>query len=316
MANEANEKENKRGEEYGVRHFTVDTATTLLDFVQREQAIFVRQAQDQALREASNQTNSTPQLSAEELIEFGAVYLNKLRNTNKAQTLKSGDSLRVHFEPRRFKKPHESKIEKETNEYIVVHKPAGIPVHALVDNLKENLIAFLENERKEKLYVTHRLDVETSGQVLIARTPEAQAKYNELFAQKKVKRLYKALTQKEVPIGNHVHFVEPSPKAPKIFSSEDHEGWQRCEMIVRSCTPQRELRIESLELESSPLPHQVFAIEIDLLTGRTHQIRGQLSMLNAPIIGDRLYGSEIEAWDKKTQEPAIALYAWKLEGLE
>ena len=87
--------------------------------------------------------------------------------------------------------------------------------------------------------------------------------------------------------------MEPSPRAPKNVSPIFTEGWAFCEL-------------EILEQKKHSIEHSW--VKINLLTGRTHQIRSQLSNLQAPILGDVLYGSKLAY-----QPEAIALRACELD---
>ncbi len=292
-----------RGYSYGVRHLEVSTpGSTVLDFVSRA-----------LLREEAS-------LSPIDLIELGSVYVNDERSLSVGRVLSVGDHVRIHTRPRRYPQPADlaSRIVSEDDDVLVFDKPAGLPVHALVDNVSENLISYLENLRGGSLFITHRLDVETSGLVVLAKTATAQAKLNRAFAEGTVKRTYAAYTLAPVTLGRHVHYMEPSPKAPKHVSPIATEGWAHCSLDVLCCD---ELSAETsvisegrttwttrAESEPSPVLPRVYRMEIALQTGRPQQIRAQLAALGAPIIGDSSYGSPIQLVDESSRS-AIALRA-------
>lgn len=288
-----------RGFSYGVRHVVVEHATTLLSLVDRELA----------------QEREAPPLTALELIELGSIYVNDERSLNISRALLEGDRVRIHTRPRRYPQPPGllARVVSETEDVITVDKPAGLPVHALVDNIKENLISYLEDLRGGTLLITHRLDVETSGLVLLAKTPEAAARLNRGFAEGTVKRTYAAFTMTSVSLGEHVHYMEPSPKAPKHVEASPREGWQRCALNVLSC----EERIAETSAisegrttwTSDQVLTRIFRLEIELQTGRPQQVRAQLAALGAPIIGDKAYGSVIQLTDSENAKSAVALRA-------
>ncbi len=282
-----------RGEEYGVRHFNVEVPQSLLRFlsglVSSERALL--------------------------LCSLGSIYIDDVRETDPNRELKAGDKIRVHLEPRRFPKRAElrSRITEETDDYIIVDKPPGLPVHALVDNVGENLISYLENELGYRLYVTHRLDVETSGLLVLAKNREAQSRINSKFQNRLWKRAYVALTQKPLSLGSHVHYMTKSPKAPKVVHLSETPESLRCELIVLKS--ERSESLERWKMEDSSAP-TLFRNEIQLLTGRTHQIRAQLAALDAPILGDQIYGSKLKILDSDTNAQAIALWAFQIQTLE
>jgi len=288
----------QRGFSYGVRHCEVTRPSSLVDFVSRE-----------ILREELAMT-------ALELIELGSVYVNDERSLSPSRPLLVGDRVRIHTKPRRYPQPIDllSRIVSEDSNVVIVDKPAGLPVHALVDNIKENLISYLEDLRGGTLFITHRLDVETSGLVLLAKNAETQARLNRAFAEGTVKRTYAAYVTSPVAPGTYVHFMEPSPTAPKKVSAEAREGWSRCSLEVLSC--------EELSGETSVISEgrttwsfnehklsQVFRLEISLQTGRPQQIRAQLAELGSPIIGDVSYGFPWPVVDTESSRHAITLRA-------
>lgn len=214
---------------------------------------------------------------ADALLAFGAVYRNRRRLLADAPVT-AGDYLRVHTRPRRFPARDvdwPSRVVAETEGYLVVDKPAGVPVHATLDNARENVSACLGALRGERLLVTQRLDVTTSGLLVLARTVELQRRFNRWLAARLVDKCYRAVTLAAPPVGEHVHFMLPSSRAPRTVIAEPGTGSLECR-----------LRVERV----APLRDGAFEVELRLLTGRTHQIRAQLAALGAPLRGDAMYG--------------------------
>jgi 23S rRNA-/tRNA-specific pseudouridylate synthase len=270
---------NQRGLEYGVLRITaeavpVDTSVSLLEFLLENKI-------ENAL----------------ELINLGSIYLNEKRETNSSVEVKQNDQVRIHSQPRRFRKPSDlrNRIIEENEHYILFDKPAGLPVHSLVDNCRENLLAFLENELGISLFITHRLDTETSGRLLIAKTMEAQSEINRRFRDRLINKNYVAEVQTRVEPGTYIHFMKPTHGAPKEVSKTEQDAWLRCELKVIEC---------------KELAPDKFALEIELITGRPQQIRAQLAALGSPIIGDTKYGSPIKLVEDSS---VIALRCSKLE---
>lgn len=264
-------KINGRGIEYGVCHVVADVKESIVLLIER--------------------TCGLGSQEARELVELGAVYLNDRRVVSEGLEVKSGDRVRIHTDPRRFSRPIDlaSRVVYENSDFLLANKPPGIPTHALTDNKLENLITFLEEFRKEKLYITHRLDIETSGLVILARTKEAQQKLNDDIKARSIKRIYCAYVEKPVPPGEYVHFMCPSPKAPKTVSRLESAGWLKCSLHVLNCS---QANAAEARQNTGCLPSfaSIFKLEIELETGRSQQIRAQLAELGAPIIGDKNYG--------------------------
>lgn len=255
-----------RGSEYGVLHFLTEESGSLLDVIQ------------------SKITKNHEEIKG--LAELGSVYLNDKRVVSvDSQILNPGQYVRVHTRPRRFDvREEEIHVIFENNDFIVANKPSGIPVHATVDNICDNLIACLQTRLGIKLYVTHRLDIATSGLIVLAKTPQFQAHFNSLLKSGKVEKEYRAIV-KSSGATTHlcagqtlIHFMEPSPRAPKTVSKTASDGWQKCSLMI---------------LETHTLDDETIELSIRLETGRTHQIRAQLGFEMWPIIGDVAYGSTV-----------------------
>lgn len=252
-----------RGGDYGVIHLRVEASENLIEFIAREAAIDLARAR--------------------ELVELGAVYMDDKRSLENL-VVKAGDHVRVHSSPRRYKLP-QIKIVFQNNDFIIVDKASGVPVHALTDNLRENLLAQIEGELGSQVFITHRLDIETSGLLVIAKTQESQREINRKIASKSIKRIYTALVRETLEVGKYIHFMEASPTAPKTVSREAKMGWQECRLRVLECVKSEDGRIGE---HLFPVP--AHALKIELLTGRTQQIRAQLAALGRPILGDVTYG--------------------------
>jgi 23S rRNA pseudouridine1911/1915/1917 synthase len=234
-----------------------------------------------------------------ELINLGAIYSNK-RRIFEDRELAQGTYLRLHLHPKRF--PIEeidwkSRLLEETANFIVINKPAGVPTHATVDNAIENSLAQMRKVLGCELFVTQRLDTPVGGILLFAKNKDYQAKFNRWLSERNLQKTYVALVEKASPLGHQVHWMQPSERSPKVLSSESRSGWLSCELSVLSCSP------KSLGSKT------FFQIEVDLHTGRTHQIRAQLAFMGCPIVGDKLYGST----EKSFHPNRIALMAKRLK---
>lgn len=225
----------------------------------------------------------------ERLVSFGAVYQDRRRVTAD-RDLSLGQYIRVHFDPKRFPVggiDWLKTIVHHDEEFVVANKPSGIPVHPTVDNERENVAHQLAAALGIPLYVTQRLDVAVGGLIVFAKTPEFQREFNRLLVERKVKKLYRALVTSAPAVGRHIHYMEPTERSPKTVVAEAQANWLECA-----------LRVVNVTAAGSS-----FEVEIDLETGRTHQIRAQLSAMGCPIIGDKLYGSQAP-W-----ESGIALFS-------
>ena len=180
---------------------------------------------------------------------------------------------------------------------LVCNKPAGLMVEPDRNNYP-NLLQDVKNYLKEKTgdknpYAQHlhRLDRVTSGIVLFTKQKEYLRYLSEQFAQRQVSKSYTALTLN-------------SPQQKKGVL----EHWHRKEKKKAVLVPEGTDFSEKAKLEYSTKPQgDYFLWDIQLHTGKYHQIRVQLASLGCPILGDELYGSSYAY-----KPNAIALHATKL----
>lgn len=174
------------------------------------------------------------------------------------------------------------KIIEENSHFLVADKPAGVNIH--VEDNKVGFIVLLKQQLKiDKLYPVHRLDKDTSGLLLVAKTLEAAGELSALFAQKKVEKIYLAISDKK-----------PKKK----------QGWVKGDMAKARGGSYKLLRTidnpaityftsTSLNIENTLIktPKRLFLLKP--LTGRSHQLRVTLKSLGASIVGDKRYGGAL-----------------------
>ena len=169
----------------------------------------------------------------------------------------------------------------EDSEIMVVEKPGGMPVHpsklhqgdTLADMVREHLKL---SEDEFTFRCLTRLDKDTSGLVLIAKTLEAAQNLNLQMAEKKILREYEAVVEDDGSLPD-----EGIIEAPVARASEDVHDIRRC---VRDDGEYAMTRYAVIE--RSPGTARVRCI---LETGRTHQIRVHMAHIGHPIVGDVLY---------------------------
>lgn len=228
------------------------------------------------------------------LFELGSIYKNgkRLFANDFAQ---AGDEIRVHCEPRRFAVDHVDWLGTLFHidpDFYIVNKPANIPVHPTLDNAVENVLSQIGKRSKETLHITQRLDHGTRGLFLVARNKRYQAIFNGFLRNRETRKFYRALTNEAPPTGRHVHFMEDSRREPRRVFADPFEGGLTCELEVSNVRW---------------VPHiKGYVSEIQLFTGRTHQIRAQLSALGFPLLGDPTYGGS-------ERVSALGLQCFRLE---
>lgn len=263
-----------QGFEYGVKHFLSPKSGYLADIIS----------------EALNLDSATVNY----LIQLGAVYTNGNR-THANDIIDEGLHIRVHTKPRRYDINHDwpSRIVFDHQDFVILNKPSAIPSHPSVDNQIENSLTQLSMAMNKKLLITHRLDTLTEGLIVYGKTSQFVNSFNNQLQKKLITKKYVALVETTEKLSQHlIHYMEPSPRAPKKVSPIFHEGWDICELKIEQ---QKSFGLHSW-------------IKINLLTGRTHQIRSQCGEVGAPILGDKMYGSQVVEDENK-----IALRAQEIE---
>lgn len=232
-----------------------------------------------------------------ELIQLGAVYLNSVRCKNPEQSVNQGDHVRVHSGPTRYDlsvfRP-QVHVVFESEELVIVRKPAGLPCIPRVDNWNENLMALVREQIQHEVHVTHRLDIPTAGLIVLAKTKDAQSLFNKMLIQHRIEKYYLTTVIGQCEHRGLIeHWMKPTEISPKEVTSTAQENYLHCRLQI--VDGQYDKNTNSSRLE------------IRLETGRTHQIRAQMTALGHPLLGDVQYGGP--AWSG----PGIALQAHRLK---
>lgn len=145
------------------------------------------------------------------------------------------------------------------------------------------------------LGVVHRLDRPVSGIVIFARTSKALTRLNEMLREKQIKKTYWAVSA-NLPREESEHLIDflvrDSAKNKSFISKENKKGAKKAELVYT-------------HIKGSDKYH---LLEVELLTGRHHQIRVQLAHIGCPIRGDVKYGAR-----RTNKDASIHLHARKIE---
>ncbi len=240
----------------------------------------------------------------QKLIEEGCVLIND-KIPKKKDLLTLGDEICIVFKP-----SEEIDVEPENipldilyeDEYfLAINKPSGLVVHPAPGHPNGTFVnallyhcASLEKGKDLRPGIIHRLDKETSGVLIAAKTSASHMAFSELFSERKIKKTYIAIC-----IGNpgDITIDAPLSRHPvhrKEMSVSKHEKAKSAITVCRTLAHRDHLSF----------------VELDLITGRTHQIRVHLKYKGFPILGDATYGSE--AANKKYGAKRQLLHAHRL----
>jgi len=181
----------------------------------------------------------------------------------------------------------------KNNQLLAFNKPVGIPVQP--DKTKDkSLLDLAEIYAKSKLQVLHRIDRPASGVVLFAKTDNAVQSLSAQFKSRNITKIYLAAVQNRPPqdAGELIHYLLKDGRA------------NRSKVLT---TPQANAKEARMRYRVIDEIDNYFLLEIDLRTGRHHQIRAQLAAIGCPIKGDVKYG-----FRRKNKDRSIHLHAWKL----
>ncbi len=246
------------------------------------------------------------------LIQQGQVFVSG-QLAKPSTTVQPGDLITLHLpqsQPPTLR-PESLPLDVifEDDDLIVINKAAGMVVHPAHGHAGGTLVNALlahypdlaamsqvDADSIERPGIVHRLDRDTSGLILVARTPAALHHLRRQFKARAVEKIYLALVFGQppspegvidVPLGRDPHHRQRM--APQADGKSARTHYRVLEILVFNSS------VYSL-------------LEIGLETGRTHQIRVHLAWLRCPVVGDQVYGRRKNALRLKRQ----FLHAWQL----
>ncbi len=160
----------------------------------------------------------------------------------------------------------------EDSDYVIVDKASGVLSIADRENKSVNLLALL-NDHYGRVLPVHRLDRDTSGLIIYARTKAAQSALSSLFEKREIQKHYKALVDGLPELTEGLIDVPIAPSS------------QSTKMLIKPNGKESQTQYRVLEELG-----RFTLIELKLLTGRTHQIRVHMSYIGHPLAVDPIYG--------------------------
>jgi 23S rRNA pseudouridine1911/1915/1917 synthase len=190
----------------------------------------------------------------------------------------------------------------EDNHLIAINKRAGDIVQVdetgdepLDEMVKTYLAKKYNKPNSAFLGVVHRLDRPVSGLILFAKTSKALERMNAIFKNREVRKTYFAVVRNKPAraAGNLVHWLIKNPQKNVVTAhNKEVPGSQRSELDYKLLAE----------------VNGFYLLQVNPLTGRSHQIRVQLSTMDCPIVGDNKYG-----YPRGSRKGSICLHARQLE---
>lgn len=239
----------------------------------------------------------------QDLIDRGLVCVNGKKVLKSSYSVQASDQISVIIPPAKEYdlKPIQVSFDliDENDDFLVINKPAGLVVHpsdnnkdeiSLVHGLLHRFKDFAQINDEQRPGIVHRLDRDTSGLMLVARTERSQRELISMFEKRQMHKTYLAVVARhphksgkiELPIGRH----------PVHRHKMSHQG-----IASR----------EALSLYKSLVYYKDSSlVSVQIITGRTHQIRVHLAAIGHGLLGDAVYGYKSKLISRQ------ALHSWNL----
>ena len=232
-----------------------------------------------------------------------ALLKNKLITVNDELTsqfnhpLKEGDKVQINYETKvEEKRYRDISIVYEDDDIVVIDKHAGLLSISTAKENKRTAFRILSNHVKKEnpdnlIFIVHRLDRETSGLMMFAKSIDIKEKLQENWSDTVTERSYLALVEgKPEPWSGSVTSYLRESKALIVYSSQNPESGQLATTHYKTFKSRKQFALLKVWLE----------------TGRKNQIRVHMKDIGHPIVGDKKYGSQIDLIGR------VGLHAWVL----
>jgi 23S rRNA pseudouridine1911/1915/1917 synthase len=217
--------------------------------------------------------------AAERAVESGALVDGVARA--KSFRLEGGEEVELAAETpvEAAERPPEPEIVWEDEHLLVVDKPAGLVVHPGAGHAAGTLVDALAGKiaggDDDRPGIVHRLDRDTSGLMVVARSAEAHARLQELVRERALERIYLALVR-----GN------PRSRTGRIEAPIGRDRGEPTRISLTTDSPRE--AVTHFEVDRVWPGHALLRVRLE--TGRMHQIRVHLGAIDLPVVGDRVYG--------------------------
>lgn len=225
----------------------------------------------------------------------GKIYCNGRRLQSPTVTLKGGEVLDLYVDDAELKKAESRVIVQdrlrilyEDEAVICIDKPAGLPTQPTVDAKRANIFDLLKEQLGGSyLGMHHRLDRDTSGVLLFTKEQKYNAFVGEQFAEHLCKKQYVALVHGSIP--------RKTARLESFLGSLGKIGPKGMQKFGSVKSGGKKAITDYNVIETGK---KFSILEVSIQTGRTHQIRVHMSEEGHPIVGDTMYGSSADHYEK------------------
>ena len=231
--------------------------------------------------------------SIKQLLGQRRVTVNNVIQTRHDTPLRKGDIITIESGRGNVELRHPKlRVVYEDDALIVVEKKNGLLTVPVKADSKETTVFSILKEyvRKQShrntVHVVHRLDRETSGLLVFAKSPELQEYMRTYWRQLVTKRSYVALVEGKLEKneGKITSWLTEDSRTALVSSSPVDNGGQL------AITNYKVLKESALQTDEADLKTEYSLVELNLETGRTNQIRVHMASIGHPVVGDRKYG--------------------------
>lgn len=249
-----------------------------------------------------------PQSLIEKIIRLNKVKINR-KKTKSSYRVQVGDIIEIYdiskfkvsdkpkilkYKPsNKEKNIYEDYIIEDNQNFVVINKPAGIAVQSGTKSFK-NIIDILKDTKyfqNYKPYIVHRLDKETSGILLVAKTREYAQLFTSLFRIRKIHKTYVALTYGKI-------------LKSSVTLKDDLVTFENRKKIIQKAIS----HVKVLKTSNG-----YSYVELNPITGRKHQLRKQLYNIGSPIVGDDKYFINRRGDKINLKSKNLMLHAYKIK---
>jgi RluA family pseudouridine synthase len=234
----------------------------------------------------ANLEYTTPEIKRN-ITQFGVFINDKLQYEHLFWIYDNIDEIKIDHWPKRKDGDFDSiQTIYENNDFFVINKPANVVVEAGAGNLHNNLVSYYKKEFNQDIYPAHRLDKDTSGLLLIAKTRVLMEELQEEFRNRRVEKAYltvvKGLLNNKYKITNWQTKDKSNMQRQKFF-------WTEKKALEYDLKAKKAISIITPLIQYQQDDQEYTIVQVTILTGRMHQIRLQLESLGYPIINDTKY---------------------------